>query len=255
MLSYLPLAEIIRRQGLRLVLVQGFPSPWGQAAKTIFEFKGLEYVVAAQEAGGTNDELVAWAGENSGPVVAWNDEPPIHRWYDILMLAERLAPVPSLVPANPRDRALMMGLSNELCGEGGLGWNRRLQMFAPMLDAGGAPDGVVRMGSKYRYSQADAQAAGARSAAQVAALATQLKAQHAAGRPFFVGDTLTALDIYWVAFMNLLDLLPGDQCPVPEALRPMFALHDDSIRAALDPVLIAHRDRVFRAYFRNPMEL
>ena len=178
MLSYLPLADVIRRQGLRLVLVQGFPSPWGQAAKTIFEIKSLEYVVAAQEAGGTNDELVAWAGENSGPVVAWNDAAPIHRWYDILMLAERLAPVPALVPVNPRDRALMMGLSNELCGEGGLGWNRRLQMFALMLDAPDAPAGVARMGSKYRYSQAGARAAGARTAQQIAALATPVSYTH-----------------------------------------------------------------------------
>lgn len=255
MLTYLPLDEIIARPGLRLVLVQGFPSPWGQAAKTIFEFKHLDYAVGAQEAGGENERLVAWAGENSGPIVAWNDERPIHRWYDILLLAERLAPVPSLLPADPLDRALMMGLSNELCGELGLGWNRRLQMFAPMLDGTDPPAGVARMGAKYRYSAADARAAGARTARQLTALATQLKAQHARGRPFFVGETLSALDLYWVAFMNLLDLLPAPQCPVPDAMRPMFALHDETVRAALDPVLVAHRDRVFAGYFRNPMEL
>lgn len=255
MLNYLPLEDIIAHRGLRLVLVQGFPSPWGQAAKTLFEIKQLDYVVAAQEAGGANERLVAWAGENSGPVVAWRDEKPVHRWFDILMLAERLAPVPALVPADPLDRALMLGLSNELCGELGVGWNRRLQMFAPMLDSGSPPEGVARMGTKYRYNVDDARVAGQRIARQLGALADQLKAQHARGRPFFVGETLTALDIYWVAFMNLLDLLPFAQCPVPEAVRPMFALQDETVRAALDPVLVAHRDRVFAGYFRNPMEL
>ncbi len=88
MLNYLPLADLIAHPGLRLVLVQGFPSPWGQAAKAIFEFKGLDYVVAAQQAGGTNDELLAWAGVSNAPVVAWQDERPLHRWVDILMLAE-----------------------------------------------------------------------------------------------------------------------------------------------------------------------
>jgi len=163
--------------------------------------------------------------------------------------------VPSLLPSDVLDRALMLGLSNELCGELGLGWNRRLQMFASMLDAPDPPEGVARMGARYRYNQADARVAGERTAQQIAALATQLKAQHARGRPFFVGETLTALDLYWVAFMNLIDLLPPAQCPVAEAIRPMFALHDETIRAALDPVLIAHRDRVFQAYFRQPMEL
>ena len=60
MLTYLSPAEIIRHEGLRIVLVQGMPSPWGQAAKTIFEIKGLDYVAAPLAVGGTNDEIVAW---------------------------------------------------------------------------------------------------------------------------------------------------------------------------------------------------
>lgn len=255
MLDYRPLSEIIKAKGLRIVLVKGFPSPWGQAAKAMFEVKGLDYLVGPHEAGGTNDELVAWSGENSGPVVAWNDEKPISRWLDILMLAERLAPTPSLLPPDAADRALMIGLSNEICGELGIGWNRRLQMFAPMLDSGTAPEGIVRMGEKYGYSSDSAKRAGARTAAQMRALADQLKRQEAAGRPFFVGDHLSALDLYWVAFMPLITLPPIEECPVPEPLRPMFACGDPQVMDALDPILLKHRDRVFKAYFRNPMEL
>ena len=49
MLQYRSFEEIIDHPGLRIVLVKGMPSPWGQAAKTIFEIKGLDYV--AEELG------------------------------------------------------------------------------------------------------------------------------------------------------------------------------------------------------------
>jgi hypothetical protein len=52
----------------------------------------------------TNEEIVAWSGQNSAPVVAWQNEPPINRWIDILHLAERLAPEPALIPEDVWDR-------------------------------------------------------------------------------------------------------------------------------------------------------
>ena len=74
------------------------------------------------------------------------------------------------------------------------------------------------------------------------------------GVPYFVGDALSAVDIYWTAFANLLAPLPSSQCPIPEEMRPMFEASDPQIRAALDPILIEHRDRIFAAHFRAPME-
>ena len=109
MINYVTPAEAIAHKGLRLVIVQGMPSPWGQAVKTIFEIKKLDFVVAPLVLAGTNDEIVAWSGQNSAPVVAWQDEPPINRWIDILNLAERLAPEPALIPENAWDRAVMFG--------------------------------------------------------------------------------------------------------------------------------------------------
>jgi glutathione S-transferase len=255
MIDYRPLEEIISAKGLRIVLVKGYPSPWGQAAKAMFEYKGLDFLVAPQEAGGTNDALVAWSGENSGPVVAWNDEKPISRWLDILMLIERLAPTPSLIPADAAERALMIGLSNELCGELGLGWNRRLQMFAPAMDSGSPPEGVARMGNKYGYRVEDVAAANARLVAQLRALAAQLRTQVGQGRPFFIGNQLSALDFYWVAFMNLIQLPPQEECEVPDHLRQMINSSDAAVLAALDPLLLSHRDRVFKSCFKSPWEL
>src|ERR1700722_7651887 len=143
------------------------PSPWGQSAKTIFEIKGLDYVAAPWLAGEPNDEIVAWGGEASAPIVAWAKEKPIHRWIDILYLAERLAPKPSLLPADATQRALMIGLSHEICGEMGIGWNRRLQLFAPMMASGNAPEGISRMSGKDGYNEGDAKTAGERPAGRL----------------------------------------------------------------------------------------
>ena len=56
-MKYEPLETIIESTGLRLVLVQGFPSPWGQAVKAMMEYKGLRFRVAPQVAGGENTTL------------------------------------------------------------------------------------------------------------------------------------------------------------------------------------------------------
>jgi hypothetical protein len=255
MLEYRSLKEIIEHPGLRIVLVKGMPSPWGQAAKTIFEVKGLDYVVGPWLPGEANEDVVAWGGEASGPIVAWAKEKPIHRWIDILYLAERLAPKPSLIPADAMQRALMIGLSHEICGEMGIGWNRRLQLLAPAYASGKPPEGVARMGGKYGFNEGDAKAAGERTAGSLRALTSQLKSQYARGVHYFVGDALSALDIYWTAFANLLDPLPKEQCPMPDAYRPGFTVHDPVVKAALDPLLLEHRSRIFREYFRDPMEL
>jgi glutathione S-transferase len=255
MLQYCSLEEIIGHPGLRIVLVRGVPSPWGQAAKTIFEIKRLDYVVAPWLPGEPNENLVAWGGETSAPIVAWAKEKPVNRWIDILYLAERLAPKPTLFPTDATQRALMIGLSHEICGEMGIGWNRRLQLFAPAFASGSPPAGISRMGSKYGYNENDAKAAGERIAASLKALATQLKSQYARGMPYFVGDALSALDVYWTAFANLLDPLPKEQNPMAEGLRRGFTATDPVIKAALDPLLLEHRSRIFREHFRDPMEL
>lgn len=256
MLDYRPLQEIIRHRGLRLVLVRGMPSPWGQGAKALFENKGLSFVVGAQDAGGTNDELFAWSGQRSAPVVAWADEKPIDRWIDIVMLADRLEPTRVALPQDAAQRALLIGLLNEVCGEGGIGWNRRLQMFAPAMDSGGAvPEGVQRMAARYSYRKEAAAQAGERTAGSLRALAAQLRAQYARGVKYFVGENLSALDLYWVTFMNLLVPLPQEKCAIPEGWRPGFEARDPAILAALDPLLVEHRDRIFAAHFKDPMEL
>lgn len=254
MFTYLSPAEAIARKGLRIVLVRGMPSPWAQAAKTIFEIKGLGYAAAPLELAGTNEEIVAWSGQNSAPVVGWNDEKPIHRWQEILLLAERLAPEPQMIPADPLQRVLMWGLATEICGERGIGWNRRLQGFGRVVNSGRQNPVTEALIDKYGYDADVLKTAAVRIAGSLGALATQLKAQQALGINYFVGDGLSAVDIYWTAFANQLAPLPEEQCPMPDAYRPGWTAREPEILAALDPILLAHRDRIFRDHFRSPME-
>ena len=253
-IAYVTPAEAIEAPGLRLVLVRGVPSPWGMAAKTLFEIKGVHYLAAPLELAGTNEDIVAWTGQNSAPVVAWNDEAPIHRWQDIILLAERIAPTPALIPTDAHQRALMWGYVNELAGEQGLGWNRRLQGFGRARKSGKPNPVSEALVGKYGYDAEAVKTVVPRIAGTLEALTAQLKAQQARGVAFLVGQTLSAADIYFVAFLNLVAPLPPGQCPMPDAFRAGFTAREPEIVAALDPALLAHRDRIFDAHFKNPME-
>src|SRR5260370_26830424 len=85
---------------------------------------------------------------------------------DQLILAERIAPEPALIPSNIEDRALMYGYSNELCGENGFGWARRLMMHhVTLTDPKASEEARKRsgfMGNKYGYAPQIAQADHAR---------------------------------------------------------------------------------------------
>ena len=42
--KYVSVEEAMTRGGLRMVVVGGIPSPWGEAAKGILHIKGIEWV-------------------------------------------------------------------------------------------------------------------------------------------------------------------------------------------------------------------
>jgi len=251
-MEYQDINQIIQADGLRIVLVRGMPSPWGQATKAMMEYKGLDYLVGPQQGGGENPELVAWSGVNSAPVVAWNDEPPLNGWLDILLLLERLAPDKPLVPQESSARVQLFGLAHEICGRLGFGWNRRLDMIHAGMKPGDAPRGL---GAKYGYNETDGALAASRSIAFMGHLAEILKAQAERGSDFLIGQTVTAVDFYWATFSNLVAIQPPEECPLDPAVRPMFENTPAEVTAAIDPILIEHRDRVMRAYFKVPMEM
>jgi hypothetical protein len=60
-----------------------------------------------QRPGLPNEELQAWTGQRSAPVVAWNDERPRTGWSEIILLAALIEPLPhELCPMLPMFRSL-----------------------------------------------------------------------------------------------------------------------------------------------------
>ena len=84
--EYIPVADAIKRPGLRMVVVNKVPSPWGEAAKGIFHVKHIDW--AAVHLVYDDPALAAWAGQLTGPVAVYNNEAPRAGWEEILILAE-----------------------------------------------------------------------------------------------------------------------------------------------------------------------
>ncbi len=152
--EYVGVEEAMQRPGLRMVVVGSVPSLWGEAAKGILHVKGLDWVAVRLVY--DSEALKNWAGQRSGPVLIHDDGQPLSGWLDILLLAERLAPAPALLPDDCGTRNLVLGLSEDICAQGGLGWWRRLQLIHAGLHAGsGFPERVAKyLGAKYGYDAA-----------------------------------------------------------------------------------------------------
>ena len=70
-----------------------------------------------------------------------------------------------------------------------------------------------------------------------------------------LGDALSALDIYWAAFAALVEPLPSDLCATPDYIRPLYVLEDPELRSAAAPLLLEHRDRIYREHLALPVRL
>ena len=255
-MEFIELDEAKARRGLRLVTVGGVPSPWSEAAKGILYFKKIPAVGVRLAPGDAAVE--EWTGCNNAPVAMFDDEAPRTGWAEILLLAERLAPEPRLIPEDAEQRAILFGLAHEICGENGLGWCRRLQGIVATLEAGGTgfPRPIAEfLGKKYGYRPGCGEATTRRVVDVLTLLANRLKAQHNAGSPYYLGSSASAVDIYAAAFMGLCKPLPPEQCPMPEFLRAGFETLDSRTAAALDPMLLEHRDRIYSEHLELPLTL
>ena len=252
-MEYKTVAEAKDLPGLRLALTVGGPAPWSMAAKSILQVKKIPYIPVAQHGGEANAELLAWTGHRNAPVAVYNDEPPRTGWYEILLLAERLAPTPSLLPQNVEDRALMIGFSNELCGEQGFTWWSRHIMFDAVIKAQDAfkQNPMVKA---YAYSPENAAAAPGKMMPILQALSAQLRKQQNAGSRYFIGNQLTALDLYWANMSQVVDPYPPEKNPMPEFFRQIWAPVRPAVSSALDPLLIAHRDYIYAQHLTLPLD-
>ncbi len=258
-LKYTSLAEAKTMSRLRLILgAHTIPGPWREACKGIFYVKKVSYVpVASAGQDGSDRELREWTAQNSAPVAIWNDERPRSTWIEQLYLAERLQPNPPLIPAPTEDRVSMFGIINEICGENGFAWSKRLTMIHGTVTNPKTDDATrafwLQFGTKYGYSAEAAEAAPARMAAVLRFLGSRLEQQKAKGSKFFIGNQLSALDIYWATFTALIQPLPPELCPMATAFRAFYTEKNPVVTAAVSPLLLEHRDFIYREYLELPI--
>jgi glutathione S-transferase len=255
--NYIEVEDARNMPGLRLVLSPGVPGPWSEAAKGIFYAKKIPYIPVRQKMG-SDPVLREWTAQDSAPVAIYNDERPRSTWIEQLYLAERLAPQPPLIPRELDQRLLMFGYCNELCGENGFGWSKRLLLFHAAFTAPGAREedlGQTRVfAAKYGYDPAKAEPARARVVDILRALSAQLEAQRNRGSRYFIGDQLSALDIYWAAFCAIINPMPDDLCPMTPFYRQVYTNTDPAVAAAASPILYEHRDYIYRQHLELPVD-
>lgn len=252
MSRYVSITQARTAPGLRMACLRGVPSPWTEAARGIFRVKGLACQYAAQTSDDPDGALVAWAGEVGIPVVAYENEKLRTGWAEILLLAERLEPEPALIPQQAVDRALLFGLSHEICGEMGFGWAYRLLMIQQSLGHGsetGFPPNVANyLAPKYGFIPAHVRSAKARVIDLL-----RMFSERIAGRRYLLDNSLTALDIYWATFANLILPLPEAELPALPMIRAAYTCHDADILGAVSDELRALQRRVYDTHLELPV--
>lgn len=267
-IEYLSVTDARRAKGLRLVLgAYAVPGPWREACKGLFDVKGIPYASVANSnsgasdidlgVGGTQSELIAWTGQSSSPVAIWKDEHPRSTWPEQLNLAERLNPEPRLIPADIDLRMQMFGLINEIAGENGFGWCRRLQLIQDGFEQTKPDEDGYEfwktLAGKYVYTAEAAAAASKRCVEVIGRVGAILEAQKSTGSRYLIGDALSAADIYMATFYALIEPLPEAQCPMATSYRPAYINKDPAVAAAVTPGLTEHRDFIYAEHLVLPI--
>lgn len=239
--------------GLRLVLTAGVPGPWSEAAKAVFQLRDVPYTPIAQIGGGENPELVEWTRHRNAPVALYNDEAPRVRWLEIVELAERLGSGDTLLPENIEDRMRVVGIVNEIAGESGFAWFGRHLMLMGGHKSQGDKILAAPMYREYGYGDDTIDYSIERVKMVLDMLSAQVASQQAMGSSYLVGHSLSAADVYWAYFSQLLLALPPEDNPMPDGLRGAWA----QVARALedyDSALIAQRDFIFANHLTLPLE-
>ena len=244
----------IASNGIRLITAAYVPSPWSEAAKSIFSMKKLPFVVA--KVVGSDPAFQSWGRSPNVPVLLNDDEAPRTGWAEILMLAEKLAPEPSLVPPSAEDRARMFGLSHEILGDNGLLWNARLVGIDASLESGGKESFPLqvaeRLAPRYGWSKGCSERAKARTIESLALLDRELAKTSG---PYFFGDRLTALDVYAATMLGALAPLPDALCSMLPRLRATFEGMGAALGVAIPPALLRLRMKMYEEHLETPLAI
>jgi glutathione S-transferase len=256
-MRFVEIEEARAAPGLRIVIAGGVPSPWSQAAMSLFDMKRVDYLAVRLRP--VADEVRAWTGSHNAPVVVHDEEPPRTGWAEIVELAERLGEGPSLVPSDHERRVRMFGLAHELLGPTGVAASVRLLLIHASFTTDGRegwPLGVAKyLAPKYGYAPERVGPAKAKILWGMASFERELEASRARGSPYVFGAEPCALDIHLALVTGVIAPLPHDACPMPAPVRHAFETLDADIQRALPASLHAHREMMYARHLPLPMRL
>ncbi len=257
MTSWLTLEQALGVPGLRVAPVRaGLPSPWSEFVRGCLHVKRIPYLlVDARDADLGLTPIKTLTGQESLPVVFWNDERPRSNWLDQLALAERISRQPRLLPDEPFERAKVVGLIAELCSEAGFGWHRRVMMIARLLTEPTFGERERRIGhylsTKYRHTT-DSVEGSTKHCEEIVSTFADLRA---AGHKYLLGSSLTALDLAWAAFAALIQPLPEDLCPMKPLWRDLYTWMPSVTPHHTVEALLSFRERIYRDWLPLPVDL
>ena len=138
----------------------------------------------------------------------------------------------------------MFGLCAIVLGEDGLVWNMRILSDGPLA-------------RKYGYSDEASNKAPNKIAEIIKLLNKKLKAQEEIGSKYLIGDSLSAVDIYWATVS--MTVLPASLEIMPRTKQNegmLLAFEGISkipqIAEATSELILSHRDYILKTYCETP---
>ena len=239
-----------------MVVVAKVPSPWGEAAKGIFHVKGIDFAAVrlvydnealkslgrtVERPGGYLQRRAAALGLGRDPDAgraAGADAGAAVRWC--LRFAD------GHCCSRTSSAASMASAGIAACSWCTPGSRK---------PADSSIGSRAYLGGKYGYDAAAAEQYSARVIELLGEFAGVLRAQRDAGKSYYIGDELSALDIYSATFMALFKPLPPGQCDMHPGVRAAFEWLDAPTAQALDPILLEHRDMMYSRHLQLPLSL
>ena len=243
--------------GTRVTFMPGVPALYAEALKNICYVKGIPLIRALHPMMGVDKEtgadrqarLYELTSQTSIPTMFHDTERPRNVWSEQLALAERIgaAGSPKLLPDDVEQRVQVLGLCAVILGEDGLVWNMRILNDGPLAQ-------------KYGYSSDASAAAPHKIADTLKLIDARLLAQENAGSPYLVGDSVTAVDVYW-ATMSMSVLVPStDIMPLTQQNKGMLKYFSmvgkmPGIADALTERMEKHQRYILTTYCETPAVL
>jgi glutathione S-transferase len=108
--------------------------------------------------------------------------------------------------------------------------------------------------ARYGYTPGCAEPARARVHQTLALLDEQLRTARASGHRYYLGEHLSALDVYSATALHLLSPMPDAQCPLHPPVRAMLECMKAMLQGVLPESMLEHRDMVYARHLALPIQ-